>query len=138
MRKPLGTSLIFSTITLSAQQLPIFELVDMNGDTLRSESLEGKHVYINVRETTCQPCLAEIPILNHAVGKTEDIILHSVTADKRNKISRPLAKSPLNLREFLMRRSFAKRWVLKDTHHTTLLIRQETLKSLISHLGYYL
>jgi thiol-disulfide isomerase/thioredoxin len=98
MKKILLSFLIFCTITSSAQKLPDFELVDMNGDTLTSESLKGKHVYINVWETTCQPCLAEIPILNYAVGKTEDIILLSVTADKRSKVGRTLEKRPLNLR----------------------------------------
>lgn len=60
--------------------------------------MEGKHVYINVWETTCQPCLAEIPILNYAVGKTEDIILLSVTSHKRYRVERTLEKRPLNFR----------------------------------------
>ncbi len=90
--------LLFTITSFAQKKLTDFKLVDMNGDTLTSDSLKGKYVYINVWETTCQPCLAEIPILNYAIGKTEDIILLSVTADKRAKVASTLEKHPLNFR----------------------------------------
>ncbi len=48
---------------LKGKELPEFQLKDLDGNTVTSESLKGKVTFINLWFTSCPPCIKEIPQL---------------------------------------------------------------------------
>lgn len=49
-----------------------FEYEDIHGNYLKSEQLEGKVIVLNFWQTTCSPCIKEMPLLNKLVDKMKD------------------------------------------------------------------
>jgi cytochrome c biogenesis protein CcmG, thiol:disulfide interchange protein DsbE len=86
MKKALLVSaFIIYFINLSAQRLPDFKLVSVTGDTITSELLRGKNVYINIWETYCAPCINEIPVLNKLKEKYTSTIFLAITPATKSK-----------------------------------------------------
>ena len=58
-------------------------LKNLNGDEIALSSLKGKWVFINYWASWCQPCLDEIPMLNHfyEMHKAENIAVFAVNYD---------------------------------------------------------
>lgn len=73
---------------LAGQQLPQFDLTDMDGKKISTESLKGKPVVINFWFTTCAPCIAEMPALNTLKEefRDSDVVFIGVTFDKKTQV----------------------------------------------------
>ncbi len=54
------------------EQISPFEYEDINGNLLKSESLKGKIIVLNFWNTSCAPCIKEMPQLNKLVEKMKD------------------------------------------------------------------
>src|SRR4051812_23139237 len=50
-------------VTSSAERLPDFDLVSIDGTEVRSQDLQGKIVLLNFWSSTCGPCIREFPAL---------------------------------------------------------------------------
>lgn len=73
-----------------------FELVDMDGNILRSEDLKGNVIVFNFWFTTCPPCKREIPELNKLVRKynDENIVFIGVSLSNDEDIEKFISKNP--------------------------------------------
>ncbi len=62
---------------------PTFAYEDMNGNTVTSEQLKGKVIYIDVWATWCGPCMREIPYLKQLDSELHnmDIAFVSISID---------------------------------------------------------
>ena len=60
---------------------PDFSLPTLDGGTVRLESLAGRPAVIAFWATWCQPCLAEIPVLN-ALAEDERVAILSIALDE--------------------------------------------------------
>lgn len=79
--------------------LPELELELMNGDTLRTKELSGRHVVINWWNTGCKPCIAAMPKLNNLVEKYKsdsDVYFLAIAFDKRERVENLLNKRDFN------------------------------------------
>lgn len=79
--------------------LPELELELMNGDTLSTKELSGKHVVINWWNTGCKPCIAAMPKLNNLVEKyksASDVYFLAIAFDKRKRVENLLSKREFN------------------------------------------
>lgn len=85
-----------STFCLYGQTLPSFNLISMQGDTISSEALKGKLVYINIWETWCGPCVSEIPTLNKVREKYPETIFLALTPASKPKTKQFLKKHSFN------------------------------------------
>ncbi len=83
---------------LTGQQLPAFNLTDLNGNKMNNQSLIGKPVVINFWFTSCGPCIAEMPALNvlKEKYKDSDVVFLSITFDKKIMVLNFLKKHPFN------------------------------------------
>ena len=61
------------------QPAPMFTFEDVNGRTLDLKDFRGRYVLLNIWETSCAPCAAEMPKLN-ALSKQLDPKLFTVIA----------------------------------------------------------
>ena len=83
---------------LIGTQAQAFELTDMNGNTISSQSTQGKVVVLNFWFVGCKPCLKEIPELNKVYeefGKNPDVVFVSITYDQLEKVQKKLSKYPI-------------------------------------------
>lgn len=97
MKKALLVPILLSYfLTLSAQELPSFTLVSATRDTITSELLRAKNVYINIWETYCAPCINEIPVLNKLKEKHTNIIFLAITPATKSKTLKFIKKHPFN------------------------------------------
>jgi thiol-disulfide isomerase/thioredoxin len=53
-------------------QLSDFDLMDLNGNPIASESLTGKRVFLNIWATWCRPCIEEMPSIAAAQDELKD------------------------------------------------------------------
>jgi len=53
----------------SGDPTPGFKLTDLNGKALKSSQLRGSVVLLDLWATWCEPCIADIPMLNRLYGK---------------------------------------------------------------------
>jgi thiol-disulfide isomerase/thioredoxin len=61
------------------QPAPLFAFEDGDGHTLDLKDFRGRYVLLNLWETSCQPCVAEMPKLN-ALSKKLDYRIFAVIA----------------------------------------------------------
>jgi peroxiredoxin len=52
------------------QTLPSFSLITVDNDTINSNELKGKIIFINFFSTWCSPCLEEFPVLKTEIFDT--------------------------------------------------------------------
>lgn len=48
------------------------ELIDLEGNTIALDELEGKAVFLNLWATWCRPCIAEMPSIEEAYRELKD------------------------------------------------------------------
>lgn len=89
--------LFIQSFISSAQFLPDFRLTGLNGDTLTRDHLKGKHVYINVFDVGCKPCIAEIPLLNATQKNLSDVLMIAITPASSKKAQKFITKYHLEL-----------------------------------------
>lgn len=79
-------------------QLPQFELKDIDGNIISSESLKGKLVHINFWSVTCKPCIEEFPELNELKKKYQDkgFVFLSFAPEAADKVNKVVSKFPLD------------------------------------------
>lgn len=58
--------------SLLGKPLRDFKFEDINGNKLEKKNLAGKVIVINFWFTSCQPCIAEMPLLNNLVEAYKD------------------------------------------------------------------
>lgn len=76
------------------QNLPEFNLKDINGNPVNSKNLLGKPVVVNLWFTTCGPCIEEMPDLNklRKEYKDSDVIFIAITFDTKISVLNFLKK----------------------------------------------
>lgn len=75
---------------LIGESAPDFKFIDINGNTMSSETTKGKIVVLNFWFTACKPCIAEIPELNEVYEKFKNdtnVVFASITFDKKEKVA---------------------------------------------------
>ena len=83
---------------LIGKSAPDFTMIDLNGNTISSESTKGKVVVLNFWFTACKPCISEIPELNEVYEKYKkdsNVVFASITFNKREKVKPFLKKHPI-------------------------------------------
>ena len=77
-----------------------FNLTDINGKLLSSDTLKGKIIVMNFWGIFCGPCIMEMPELNALVGKMKDkeivFIAPAISTPKEMLINNFLLKHPFN------------------------------------------
>jgi len=83
--------------SLVGKEFPDFELLDMQGHTLRWSELKGKPALVNFWFTKCPPCVAEMPHLNQIRRdfSGEDLVFLAISPDDSFTI-----RNFLNQREY--------------------------------------
>jgi len=76
--------------------LPKFEIVDIKGNVINTESIKGKINIINFWFIKCKPCINEIPTLNSLVKKYDeaDINFLAFTLDDQKSLETFLKEHP--------------------------------------------
>jgi thiol-disulfide isomerase/thioredoxin len=94
--------LLFIHFNTFSQKFPDFQLVDLKGDTLNSNDLKGRKIYVNVWDVNCGACIIETPILNDSqeFPELKDIIFLTFTPANRRKAQVFVKKYNFNLRVF--------------------------------------
>ena len=105
-RKLFAALLIFQmwSCTNVGETAPEFEFVTINGDTISSQSLQGKIIVFNVWATWCPTCLREIPDLNRLVRKYEgdtSIVFLALCDDDLEKANRALQNFPFAYKQIV-------------------------------------
>ncbi|MCC1484114.1 TlpA family protein disulfide reductase [Winogradskyella immobilis] len=86
------------TSNLEGKSATPFEMTDMEGNTITTESTKGKVVVLNFWFIACKPCIAEIPELNEIHEKykdNKDIVFASITFDRKSKVEKFLKDTPI-------------------------------------------
>ncbi len=75
------------------KELPNFELTELNGEKINSESLKGKPTLINFWFSDCTPCIEEMPLLNEIKAKfKDDVNFISITFQNSKEVNEFLTK----------------------------------------------
>jgi len=79
---------------LAGQQLPDFNLYDINGNPVSPDKLKGKPLVINFWFAECGPCIQEMPALNAIKQKFKDsdVVFLAITFDKKATVQSFLKK----------------------------------------------
>lgn len=83
---------------LEGQQLPSFELQELNGNKVSLENLKGKPAVINFWFTSCAPCISEMRALNvlREKYKNTEVVFLAITFDKKSTVMNFLKKHYFN------------------------------------------
>jgi peroxiredoxin len=76
---------------VKGKDLPEFSMKTLNGDKIKSKSLKGKIVVINLWFIDCLPCIKELPALNKLVAANKDhkdVIFLAVTWESKERIEK--------------------------------------------------
>lgn len=72
---------------------PFFELLDIKQNTVSSNDLKGKVMFVNFWASWCAPCRKELPMLDQLQSRHEDLIVVAINIDEdRNNAQRFLDK----------------------------------------------
>ena len=73
---------------LVGQQLPDFNLKNINGKEISTNDLKGKPIVINFWFAACVPCIAEMPALNGLKEKYQDsgVVFLSMTFETKSTV----------------------------------------------------
>ncbi|MEM9955567.1 MAG: TlpA disulfide reductase family protein [Chloroflexota bacterium] len=72
--------------TLINSQAPEFELTDLNGQSVRISDYEGKILFLNFWQTTCPPCIEEMPdFLDFIADQPDDVTWLTVNFDETDQ-----------------------------------------------------
>jgi thiol-disulfide isomerase/thioredoxin len=95
-RDPLPAALAEGTVPSD------FQVTDMEGKKVALADFKGKVVVLNYWFIACQPCVAEMPLLNQLVKKYKgkDVVFLAVTFDGKEQVQRFLGASPFDYRIF--------------------------------------
>ncbi|TET64201.1 TlpA family protein disulfide reductase [Candidatus Bathyarchaeota archaeon] len=68
---------------VNRQKAPLFTLKDIDGKTVALEDLTGRVVILNLFDTHCPPCVAEIPYLKelHEQYSSDNLMILSIDVD---------------------------------------------------------
>jgi peroxiredoxin len=82
----------------SNKPLPPFSLIDMDGNTINSDSLSGKIVHINFWSAANFQSIAEFPQLNKLKGKyqKQDVIFIAISPENQAIVKQVLEKQPIH------------------------------------------
>ncbi|CAM1366489.1 TlpA family protein disulfide reductase [Tenacibaculum xiamenense] len=91
------------------KELPPFELTQLNGKKLNSQSLKGKPTVINFWFSSCQPCRDEIPLLNEIKSEFKNKVnFISLTFQTRNEVQEFLKTNNFNFIHLIESREYIK------------------------------
>ena len=71
--------------------VPYFNLIDREGNVIKTDNTKGKVVVFNFWFASCPPCIKEIPELNEVYEKyknNNDIVFAAITFEKEEKIAK--------------------------------------------------
>lgn len=85
-------------IAYHGDRFPLPDLITSDSLSITAASLKGKTVFINCWFVACQPCVAEIPVLNQIENKyrSDSTVFIALTFDKAERIRSFLAKKPFH------------------------------------------
>ena len=79
------------TNAFNGNTIPYFNLIDRDGNIIKTENTKGKVVVFNFWFASCPPCIKEIPELNEVYEKyknNDNIVFAAITFEKEEKIAR--------------------------------------------------
>ncbi len=79
------------TNAFNGNTIPYYNLIDRDGNVIKTDNTKGKVVVFNFWFASCPPCIKEIPELNKVYEKyknNEDIVFAAITFEKEDKIAR--------------------------------------------------
>lgn len=86
-------------VTVSAENIPAFNIKDINGNILNLTTFKGKKVFVNMWASWCPPCRAEMPSIQKLYEKTKDknvqFVLIALDDDFNKSISFMASSAPL-------------------------------------------
>ena len=85
-----------SYIAYHGDRFPLPDLTTLDSLSITQTYLKGKTVFINCWFVACQPCIAEIPVLNELEKKykSDSTAFIALTFDKEDRIKSFLSKKP--------------------------------------------
>lgn len=80
------------------KKLEAFQLVDLEGNIISSENLEGKFVHIYFWSTTCKPCIKSFTDLDSLKAKyqNKNVEFIAIAAESEKKVKKVFNKFPLS------------------------------------------
>ncbi len=89
----------------NASELPLVQLVDLDGNPVKLSQFEGKPLIINFWATWCGPCRFEIPMLNelHKKYASSDLVIVGISTDEAGAevVKQFIKEVPIQYRNYL-------------------------------------
>jgi len=76
--------------TFNGAKVPYFNMIDRDGNVIKTDNTKRKVVVFNFWFASCPPCMAEVPELNEVYEKykdNNDIVFAAITFEKEDKIA---------------------------------------------------
>ena len=90
--------------------MPHFKVESIDGKSVSLDDFKGKYLVINWWQTTCAPCIKEMPGLNDMVEKyqsDEDVEFIAIAWDEKEKLEKFLQKREFNYQQTLYNQEVA-------------------------------
>ncbi len=115
--------------------IPYFNLIDRDGNVIKTDNTLGKVVVFNFWFASCPPCIKEIPELNEVYKKykdNEDIVFAAITFEKEEKIVKFQNKFDLKYPIVAQQGSFSQE-ISRGAYPTNVIIKRDgTVQEYIS------